>query len=144
MASSIRGQTANALILDDDFGDVDQPQKKPPALCSQCAGGKKNFFEGKCSKKDSDAGNYLFAYCDGCGVTFVDHLGHCVDPDCKLHGKTGLPNLLVRDVVHLSGAHKATVVRAINKGELKAVRNSHGAYLIKPQDAKDWIASRQV
>jgi hypothetical protein len=134
-------ENANAFLQP----HVREEPTKFKAYCVQCSNGKESWFKGKCSKKDSDAGNYLIAYCDGCGITLVDYLGHCVDPDCKTHGKEdGLPHLMVRDVVSLSGTHKATVIRAIDKGELKAVRNSNGAYLIDPHSAKEWVAKREA
>ena len=142
----LKGLSAEAFIIDDvDFRPANREPlpEKPPALCSQCSKGKKSWFEGKCSKKDSDAGNYLFICCDGCGITFVDYLGRCVDPDCKTHGKDVPADLLVRDVAKLTGTHKATVVRAIQKKELKAVRNSFGYYMVKTLDAKNWANKRE-
>lgn len=63
--------------------------------CKQCS---INLFDldyrelAKLSKpEDTEKGIYAEVICEGCGFTYVDHEGICVNPNCmEQHGKKSL------------------------------------------------------
>lgn len=43
-------------------------------------------LEGLITEADFNAGKVVAALCEGCGHTFINHKGECVDPQCPIHG----------------------------------------------------------
>lgn len=61
-------------------------------FCKQCAdelGFEINDFEGLITEKAFVEKKHVVAVlCEGCGPTFVNHKGECVDKHCAKHGET--------------------------------------------------------
>lgn len=59
-------------------------------LCMQCSfdtwGEDGKNFAGKTIEKDTKNGFYTKVFCEGCGLTQVDHTGKCVSKKCVKDG----------------------------------------------------------
>jgi len=53
--------------------------------------------------------------------------------------------MTVAEVAAMCQVHRKTVVRAIARGELRALRlGIRGAYRLREEDVEDWLAARAV